>query len=261
MSAPKSDSDLLSYEVRDRVALLTMRRAPVNAVNYALIEAIHAGWRRGDADPGVRAMILTSAFDKTFSAGMDLDLVVGTGGAGIRPFLMKFYMETLDIQYRLTKPTIAAVNGRARGAGVTLSITQDMIVAADDTDIGYPEINIGIIAAIHFVHLPRQISRHKAFEFLFTGDPIPTKQAEAIGLINYAVPKAQVMDKAMELALKLASKSPEVMRLGRQSWMRANDLDYRRNVENQIETMCNIMETPAAVEGMRAFLEKRKPKW
>lgn len=256
-----SDSDLLAYEVRDRVAVLTMSRPPVNAVNYALIEAIHAAWRRADTDPGVRAMILTSAFDKTFSAGMDLDLVVGTGGAGIRPFLQKFYLETLDIQYRLTKPTIAAVNGRARGAGVTLSITQDVIIAADDTDLGYPEINIGIIPAIHFVHLPLQIGRHKAFEFLFTGDPISTKQAEAIGLINHAVPKAQVMDKAMEVALKLASKAPDVMRIGRSSWMRANDLDYRRNIENQVETMCNIMETPAAVEGMRAFLEKRKPKW
>ena len=72
------------------------------------------------------------------------------------------------------------------------------------------------------------------------------------------VPKAQVMDKAMELALKMASKAPEVMRLGRQSWMRANDLDYRRNVENQIETMCNIMETPAAVEGMFATFGREK---
>ena len=256
-----ADADLLSYDVRDRVAVLTMRRPKVNAVNYALIEAIHAGWRRADADAGVRAIILTSAFEATFSAGMDLDLVVGTGGAGIRPFLQKFYLETLDIQYRLTKPTIAAVNGRARGAGVTLSITSDMIVAADDTDLGYPEINIGIIPAIHFVHLPQQIGRHKAFEFLFGGDPIPTKEAAAIGLINHAVPRAEVMDKAMELALKMASKAPDVMRLGRSSFMRANDLDYRRNIENQVETMCNIMETPAAVEGMRAFLEKRAPKW
>lgn len=254
-------SDLLDYAVRDRVAVLTMRRPKVNAVNFAMIEAIHAGWRRADKDPGVRAIILTSAFDGMFSAGMDLDLVAGTGGAGIRPFLDKFYMETLDIQYRLTKPTIAAMNGRARGAGVTLSITQDMIVAADDTDMGYPEINVGIVPAIHFVHLPRQISRHNAFELLFSGDPFSTKEAAAMGLINHAVPRAQLMDKAMELALKMASKAPDVVRLGRLSWMRANDLDYRRNVENQIETMCNIMETPAAVEGMKAFLEKRKPRW
>ena len=211
--------------------------------------------------PNVRAIVLTSAFDKAFSAGMDLDMITGKGGAGLRAFLEKFYMETLDIQYRLTKPTIAAVNGRARGAGVTLSITQDIIVANEDTDFGYPEIDLGLIPAIHFVHLPRQVGRHQAFEYLFTGDPIPARKAEAMGLINHAVPKDQVLPKALAIAQRLASKAPDAIRIGRQSYMRANDLDYRRNIENQIETMCNIMETAAAKEGLAAFLEKRKPKW
>ncbi len=256
-----SDSEMLSYEVWDRVAILTMRRGPVNAVNFAFIEAIHAAWRRADKDTDVRAIVLTSAFDKAFSAGMDLDMIAGKGGAGLRAFLEKFYMETLDIQYRLTKPTIAAVNGRARGAGVTLSITQDIIVANEDTDFGYPEIDLGLIPAIHFVHLPRQVGRHQAFEYLFTGDPIPARKAEAMGLINHAVPKDQVLPKALAIAQRLASKAPDAIRIGRQSYMRANDLDYRRNIENQIETMCNIMETAAAKEGLAAFLEKRKPKW
>ena len=256
-----SDTEMLSYEVRDRVAVLTMHRGPVNAVNFAFIEAIHAAWRRADNDKDVRAIVLTSAFDKAFSAGMDLDMIAGKGGAGLRAFLEKFYMETLDIQYRLTKPTIAAVNGRARGAGVTLSITQDIIVANEDTDFGYPEIYLGLIPAIHFVHLPRQVGRHQAFEYLFTGDPIPARKAEAMGLINYAVPKDQVLPKAMAIAQRLASKAPDAVRIGRQSYMRANDLDYRRNIENQVETMCNVMETAAAQEGLAAFLEKRKPRW
>ena len=256
-----SDTELLSYEVRDRVAVLTMRRSPVNAVNFAFIEAIHAAWRRADKDKDVRAIVLTSAFDKAFSAGMDLDMITGKGGAGLRAFLEKFYLETLDIEYRLTKPTIAAVNGRARGAGVTLSITQDIIVANEDTDFGYPEIDLGLIPAIHFVHLPRQVGRHQAFEYLFTGDPIPARKAEAMGLINYAVPKDQVLPKALAIAQRLASKAPDAIRIGRQSYMRANDLDYRRNIENQVETMCNVMETAAAKEGLAAFLEKRKPRW
>jgi enoyl-CoA hydratase len=256
-----SPSDLLSYEVRDRIAVITMRRGPVNAVNFAFIEAIHEAWRRADKDTGVRAIVLTSAFDKAFSAGMDLDMIAGKGGAGLRAFLEKFYLETLDIQYRLTKPTIAAVNGRARGAGVTLSITQDIIVANEDTDFGYPEIELGLIPAIHFVHLPRQVGRHQAFEYLFTGDPIPARRAEAMGLINYAVPKDQVLPKALAIAQRLASKAPDAIRLGRLSYMRANDLDYRRNIENQVETMCNVMETAAAKEGIAAFLEKRAPKW
>ena len=256
-----AETDLISYEVKGQVALITMRRPPVNAVNYAFIDAIHGAWRRADKDPGVRAIVLTSALGKAFSAGMDLDMIAGKGGAGLRAFLEKFYLETLDIQYRLTKPTIAAVNGRARGAGVTLAITQDVIVANEDTDFGYPEIDLGLIPAIHFVHLPRTVGRHQAFEYLFTGAPIPARKAETMGLINHAVPKDQVLPKAMEIAERLASKSPDAIRLGRQSYMRANDLDYRRNIENQVETMCNVMETAAAREGIAAFLEKRKPRW
>ena len=251
-----AEPELISYEVRGRIAVITMRRAPVNAVNFAFIDAIHAAWRRADKDSGVRVIILTSALDKAFSAGMDLDMIAGKGGAGLRAFLEKFYLETLDIQYRLTKPTIAAVNGRARGAGVTLAITQDIIVASDDTDFGYPEIDLGLIPAIHFVHLPRTVGRHQAFEYLFTGEPIPARKAEAMGLINHAVPKAEVLPKAFEIAERLASKSPDAIRLGRQSYMRANDLDYRRNIENQVETMCNVMETAAAArDGLAAFLE------
>lgn len=253
-----SDHDPVSFEIKNRVAVITMRRPPVNAVNYALIGAIHAAWRRADKDPEVRAIILTSALDRAFSAGMDLDMIAGKGGAGLRAFLETFYMETLDIQYRLTKPTIAAVTGRARGAGVTLAITQDIIVAADDVDFGYPEIDLGLIPAIHFVHLPRTVGRHQAFEYLFTGDPIPARKAETMGLINHAVPKDQVMAKAFAIAERLATKSPDAIRLGRQSYLRANDLDYRRNIENQIETMCNVMETAAAREGIAAFLEKRR---
>lgn len=256
-----TDADLVSYDVQNRIALITMRRAPVNAVNFAFIEAIHAAWRRADTDPSVRAIILTSAFDKAFSAGMDLDMIAGKGGSGLRKFLEKFYLETLDIQYRLTKPTIAAVNGRARGAGVTLSVTQDVIVASEEADFGYPEIELGLIPAIHFVHLPRTVGRHQAFEYLFTGDPIPARKAEAMGLINHAVPKHAVLDKAFAIAERLAAKAPDVVRLGRQSYMRANDLDYRRNIENQVETMCNVMETAAAREGIAAFLEKRRPQW
>ena len=85
-----AETDLISYEVQGQVALITMRRPPVNAVNYAFIDAIHGAWRRADKDPGVRAVVVTSAFDKAFSAGMALDMIAGKGGAGLRAFLEKF---------------------------------------------------------------------------------------------------------------------------------------------------------------------------
>ena len=251
----------VDYAIEDGIALIRMNRAPVNAIDHPMIDAVHAALRRADSDKTVRAVLLTSALEGMFCGGMDLKMVARGDGMALRNFVYKFYMETMDIQYRLTKPTIAVVNGPARGAGMTLSITCDMIVAADDIDLGYPEIDVGLIPAIHYVHLPRQISRHKAFELLFAGTPISAQDAAQMGLINHAVPRTELMDRAFALSRVLAEKSPAIIALGRSSFLRANDLDYRRNVENQIETLCNVFETADGREGLRAFLEKRRPKW
>lgn len=254
-------NDRIDYTVRDRVAVIALNRAPVNAIDHAMIDAIHAALRQAEADAGVRAVILTSALPGMFCGGMDLRMVDAGDARDLRAFVTKFYIGTMDIQYVMTKPTIAAVNGPARGAGMTLSITSDIILAADDIDLGYPEIDVGVIPAIHYVHLPRQISRHKAFELLFGGKPISAREAASLGIINHAVPRAELMTRAMAMAQELAAKSAVIMGMGRQSFMRANDLDYRRNVENQIETLCNIFNTRDGREGLRAFLEKRKPDW
>ena len=256
-----SSSHRLDCEVKDRVAVIALNRPPVNVIDVAMIDAIHAALRKAEADPDVRAVIITSALDGMYCGGMDLRMAAEGSVADLRAFLDKFYIQTMNIQYEMTKPTIAVVNGPARGAGMTLSITSDMIYAADDIDLGYPEIDVGVIPAIHYVHLPRQISRHKAFELLFVGKPISAAEAASLGIINYAVPRAELMDRAFAMALEFTAKSPTIMALGRRSFMRANDLDYRRNVENQVETMCNIFSSADGQEGLAAFLEKRKPNW
>ena len=251
----------LDYDVTDHIATIAMNRPPVNAIDVAMIEAVHAALRRAEADDDVRAIIISSALPGMFCGGMDLRMVVNGDTQDLRKFVYKFYMETMDIQYAMTKPTIVAINGPARGAGMTLAITSDAIFAADDIDVGYPEIDIGLIPAIHYVHLPRQISRHKAFELLFGGKPIPAAEAQALGIINYAVPGEDLVERSRAMAALYAGKSTAIMALARQSFMRANDLDYRRNIENQIETLCNVFETADAREGLNAFLEKRDPKW
>jgi enoyl-CoA hydratase len=254
-------SERITYEVTDRIAVIAMNRAPVNAIDHPMIDAIHGALRQAEADRQVRAVIITSALDGMFCGGMDLKMVAAGDAQDLRHFVTKFYIGTMNIQYEMTKPTIVAVNGPARGAGMTLAITSDMIFAAADIDLGYPEIDVGVIPAIHYVHLPRQISRHKAFELLFGGKPIPAAEAEALGIINEAVPRAELLERAMAAGRMFAEKSPTIMALGRQSFMRANDMDYRRNVENQIETLCNIFSTADGREGLAAFLEKRRPVW
>lgn len=253
--------EVIDYAVSDRVAEITMCRAPVNAINHQLTEEINAAYRMAKDDPGVRAVILTSAFDNAFSAGMDLAMIRGGSGLDLRRFLEKLYFEMHDLQYRMGKPTIAAMTGPARAAGVTLAVSCDVLIASETASLGYPEIDVGVIPAMHFVHLPRQIGRHKAFELLFGGKPISAQDAERHGLVNRVVPQEKVKEEARALAREFAAKSPVVMRLARDSFMRANDFEYRRAIENVVETICNIIETEDAQEGLHAFNEKRPPRW
>lgn len=218
-----SDYKRIRYEVRDRVAEVTMIREPVNAIDMLLAEEVVDAYTRVRHDPDVRAVILTSYCEAAFSAGMDLKMIRGKTGVDLRNFLEVLYFGMHDAQYRLAKPSIAAVTGPARAAGVTLAVSCDMIVAADDIDLSYPEIDVGVIPAMHYVHLPRQIGRHKAFELLFSGKPISANEAHEHGLLNYVVPRDQVLAKARKLAQEMAKKSPTIMRIGRDSFMRAND--------------------------------------
>lgn len=253
--------ELLDYAVADRIAEITMRRGPANAINHALIDEILAAYRMAKDDPQVRAIILTSAFTNAFSGGMDLAMIRGGSGLDLRRFLGKLYFEMHDLQYRMGKPTIAAVTGPARAAGVTLAVSCDVIIASEAASFGYPEINVGVIPAMHFVHLPRQIGRGKAFELLFTGRPISAAEAERNGLVNRVVPEAEVKAEARALARDFASKSPVVMEIARDAFMRANDGDYRRTIEAMVDTICHIIDTPDAQEGLEAFNEKRAPRW
>lgn len=251
----------LDYTVADHVAEITLRRAPVNAINHELIDDLLAAYRQARADKEVRAVILTSAFENAFSAGMDLQMMQNKTGLDLHRFLEKLYFEMHDIQYRMGKPTIAAVTGPAREAGITMAVSCDMLIASENATFAYTAINVGIVPAMHIVHLPRQAGRHKAFEWLFTGKTFTAEEAEKMGMVNRVVPQDQVLAVAREYAREFATKSPVVMQLSRDAFMRANDIDYRRSLENVVETISLIFSTEDAQEGFRAFVEKRDPKW
>ena len=217
-----SSDDRAEVSVKDRVAVIALKRPPVNAIDHPMLDALHGAMRATDADPDIRAVILTSALPRMFCGGMDLRMVAEGDVHDFRAFVYRFYMDTMNIQYAMRKPTIVALNGPARGAGMTLAITSDVILAADDVDVGYPEIDVSVLPAIHYVHLPRQISRHKAFELLFGGKPFPAQEAVSLGIINHAVPRSELMERAFSLAYAFAAKSQRTMELPR---LLAGDLD------------------------------------
>jgi enoyl-CoA hydratase/carnithine racemase len=248
-------------ETEDGIARIILDRPPVNALSLDLIRSVVAAFRQLGTDPSVRAVILTSAVAGRFSAGLDLDILLGKSGMEVRDFLTALYVDLYDAQHDLGRPSIAAVGGTARGGGVTMAISCDVILAAQGATFGYPEIDIGVLPAIHFAHLPRIVGRHRAFELLFSGRSFAAREAAELGLVSRVVPDAELDAAALALARTFAAKSPTVVRLGRAAFMRQNDLDYRRSIAAAVEDFCNVVVTDAAQEGLRAFVEKRKPRW
>src|SRR5262249_30328683 len=121
----------LHYDVSDQIAEISLARPPVNALSRALLEQLIAAVRRAAADENVRAVVLTSALPRRFSAGLDLRLMLGKPATDVRRLLDKLYVELADVQYNLGKPSIAAVGGSARGGGITLAISFDMLLAGE----------------------------------------------------------------------------------------------------------------------------------
>jgi len=251
----------VSYGIADRIARITLNRPPVNALNLDTVRAIVAAFKRAAADDEARAVLLTSGVPRRFCAGLDLAVLLGKSGEQVREFLQALYVDLHDAQYNLGKPSIAAVGGAARGGGMTIAISCDVIFASSQATFGYPEINIGVLPAVHFAHLPRIVGRHRAFELLFSGRTFDAQEAFSLGLVSKIVADAELDAAAMALAADFAAKSPAVVGLARAAFMRQNDLDYRRSVANAVEDFWNVAVTAAAQEGIRAFLEKRPPNW
>jgi enoyl-CoA hydratase len=252
--------ELVHYAVTDAIAEITLDRAPVNALSMPLIDALLEALGKARDDAAVRAVIIASA-QKVFCAGLDLDIVRGKQGTEVKPFLERLYFALNDIQYRMGKPTIAAIDGAARAGGMTIAISCDMIVAGEGATFGYPEIDVGLIPALHFVQLPRLVGKHQAFGPLFLGDSFDAATAFRMGLLSEVVPKGAALERARVIARRLAEKSPIVMKIGRDAFMRAIDADYRRAVEHAAESFALAATTQDCQEGLDAFVEKRPPRY
>lgn len=252
---------LVKYEVHDRVVEIALDHGPVNALTEPMLDQLLAALRRASDDPLIRAVILRSDLPRRFCAGLDLSAVGRMANADLRALVEKLYVGIYDAQSRLGKPSIAAVNGTARGGGMTLAISCDLIVAARSATFGYPEIDVGLIPAIHYAHLPRIAGRYRAFDLLFTGRAFDATEAASLGLVSRVVDDAKMLDRARELAQQLAAKPEEVLATGIAAFRQENDSDYRAAVARAVDNFCAVAATEQAREGVSAFIEKRKPDW
>jgi enoyl-CoA hydratase len=250
---------LVELERRGHIALVTLNRPDArNAISPEVSKAMADILDEVEADDNLRAVVLTGA-GEVFSAGADLKVVAqgrgmeiarGKGGfAGI-------------VNRDFPKPVIAAVNGPALAGGFEIVLSCDLVVAADTSRFGIPEVQRGLMAAAGgLIRLPKRVPLAIALEMAMTGDPIDATRALALGLVNRVVARDQVLADACALADRIGENSPIAVRQSRQLVREAAELPEADGWRRTNELVLDVFASGDAVEGATAFAEKRKPVW
>lgn len=260
MSEP---SPAVLHERTGPVARITLNRPETrNALSAEVMAGLRSALLAAQDDAETRVVVLTGAGDRAFCAGGDL------GGSGFhgKGFLERHddrgaFADLFRILNHLGKPVIARVRGHCLAGGFGLALGCDLVVASEDASFGTPEVKRGLMPMMIMATVFRNVGRKKGLELLLTGDRIPAREAERLGLINHAVPADALDAKVDELAAKIAAMSPAVVKLGRDAFYTMSDMGFEQAL-TYLQGMLTInVGTEDAIEGVRAFLEKREPVW
>jgi enoyl-CoA hydratase/carnithine racemase len=251
---------ILQSEAREGVATLRLNRPEKrNALSRDLLARLGAALVELAQDAGVRVVVL-AASGPVFSSGHDLGEMVGRSEAEYHE-LFALCSDVMLRLRRLPQPVIARVQGPATAAGCQLVAACDLAVAAETATFATPGVKIGLFCTTPMVPLVRAIPPRAALEMLLTGKPISAQQALAWGLINRAVPAGQLDEAVREFVDAILSSSPLTVRLGKEAFYDQLALDEGEAYARATEVMtCNALKRDAQ-EGMRAFLDKRRPRW
>jgi enoyl-CoA hydratase/carnithine racemase len=249
----------VEVERRERVGIIRLNRPEArNAVNNDLATGVEAALDEFETDPEIQAVVITGN-GKTFCAGADLKLVAAGRGAEMATAKGNFAgIVTRDFP----KPIIAAVHGAALAGGFEIMLSCDLVVAADDTRFGLPEVKRGLFAAAGgLIRLPKRVPLAVATELAITGEPIDAPRALQLGLVNRIVPADQVVDAALELAATIAKNGPLAIRNSLTMVREAQDLSDEDAWKRNIELALEVFASKDSIEGATAFAEKREPRW
>lgn len=248
---------LVKSVVEGGVATVTIDHPPLNVLTRALGEDLRAALEALAPRDDLRALVLAAA-GKHFSAGAD----VGEHLPPVFRAMIPEFVRTVEAVASFPVPVIAAVRGRCLGGGFELAQAADLIVAGEGAAFGQPEIQLAVTAPIASVILPRLVGPGLAAEILYTGEPIPAARAREAGLVQHVVPDDRVDEEARTLAERIARWSASALRLAKRT-MRAASGHDRAEAFRIAERIYvdELMETRDAVEGLTAFLEKRRAAW
>jgi enoyl-CoA hydratase/carnithine racemase len=257
-----SDYQAITYAVAEHVATVTLNRPEVhNAMNEAMRRDLTRCFDAVAVDEGVMVVVVTGAGERAFSAGADIREFVEP----LQPVRFREQRRRLDFRQamdRCWQPIIAAVNGFALGGGLELALACDIRIAAVGATLGLTEVNLAIIPGGGGTQrLPRLIGRGKALELILTGARIPADEALRIGLVERVVPDGEALKAAADLARTIAAKAPVALRYAKEALVKGLELPLADGLRLEGDLSTLLRTTEDRLEGAKAFLEKRAPRW
>lgn len=260
-----SDTEVVLYAVADHVATVTINRPERhNAMSPQVMAELRDAFAAAKADDDVHVVVLTGAGEKAFCAGADLGATF-VGDALPSPLQMHHdrghLAELFRDMWRLGKPVVARVRGYCLAGGFGLALACDFVIAADDARFGTPEIDRGLWPMMISTVLMRAMPPRTALELMMTGRRVDAAEAQRIGFVQRVVPVDELDAAVAEFAAVLASKSPAILRLGRDAYYTTLDMD-RDSALAYLQAMLSVNTTAEdTAEGISAFVEKRTPEW
>jgi enoyl-CoA hydratase/carnithine racemase len=232
-----------------------------NALSDELLGELVAALQAAREDPAVRCVVLTSTHDRVFSAGANLSGFAADVSLVQKHFATERFPQLFGLLGELGKPSICAANGHVLAGALGIALACDLIIAREGARFGTPEINVGVFPFMIMALIYRNVGRKKTNELLLLGEQISAEEAERIGIVNRVVPAEEFESAVAEWAEKLASKSPVVMKLGKDAMFRQQDMAFADAIDFLRAHLTIAFSTEDIQEGVKAFFEKREPEW
>jgi 3-hydroxypropionyl-coenzyme A dehydratase len=260
---PTLTYETLRYDVAaNGVATITLDQPETrNALSPDLLVELVRAFEEAREEERVRCVVLTSSHEKVFSSGANIAAFAGDTPLVHRHFGTELFVRLFGLIGRLGKPSICAANGHVLAGSLGIALACDLIIAKDGAGFGTPEINVGLFPFMIMALIYRNVPRKTANEMLLLGERMTAQEALEAGIVNRVVPAGEFDAVVADCAAKLASKSPIVMKLGKDAMFRQQDMALQDALEFLQAQLTIELSTDDAVEGVKAFFEKREPQW